>query len=260
MSTTTNVISVINQKGGVGKTTSTINMASYLAKAGHSVLIIDADSQANATSGLGIDRQSVRDSLYELLVGEAKFADVVRRTSHDGLEVVPSSARLASVDYDLANISKREFVLKQILATTEKKYDYVLIDCPPSLGLMTVNALSASDHVLIPVQAEYYALEGLSQLLQVVQTVKQSYNAHLEILGVVITMYDKRTLLATQVQSELDNYFKQKLFKTTIPRNVKLAEAPSFGKPIADHDKWSKGARAYKALTKELMQRTTNNG
>jgi chromosome partitioning protein len=253
------VISVINQKGGVGKTTSAINLGSYLAKFGRRVLIIDADPQANATSGLGIDKTAIRDSLYELLLGQSDVSDVVHSTDQENLMVLVSSTRLASIDYDIADKHKREHILDKILKQVTTEYDYILIDCPPALGLLTVNALTASDYVLIPVQAEYYALEGLSQLLQVVQTVKQSLNTSLEILGVVITMYDKRTVLGSQVQKELEQYFKQKMFKTIIPRNVKLAEAPSFGRAIADHDRWSKGARAYKALAKEVEGRTQND-
>ncbi len=250
------IISVINQKGGVGKTTTAVNVASYLAKSKHKVLIIDADPQANATSGVGINKDGIRTSLYDFLVGNVSLADVVFSTDIDNMDILVANSALASLDHDLSGKENREFVMKTKLTSKDfNKYDYILIDCPPSLGLLTINNLTASDYVLIPVQAEYYALEGLSQLLQVVQAVGKSYNPDLEIAGVLVTMYDKRTVLSSQVYKELSNYFKTKMFKSIIPRNVKLAEAPSFGKPISEHDRWSKGARAYKSLTKELVSR-----
>lgn len=250
------IISVINQKGGVGKTTTAVNTASYLTRSKYSVLLIDADPQANATSGLGIDKSGVRTSLYDFLVGKAGLSDVVLKTNVENLDVLVANSALASLDYDLANSETREYVMKTKLGQSDiSKYDFIIIDCPPSLGMLTINSLTASDYILVPVQAEYYALEGLSQLLQVVQVVNKNFNPDLEILGVVVTMHDKRTVLSDQVFKELSGYFKTKMFKTIIPRNVKLAEAPSFGKPISDHDKWSKGARAYKSLTKELVNR-----
>ncbi|MEK7625728.1 MAG: AAA family ATPase [Patescibacteria group bacterium] len=250
------VISIINQKGGVGKTTSAVNIASYLVKSKYKVLVVDADPQANATSGLGINKDSVRTSLYDFLIGDVKTSDVIFSSDIENLDVLVANPALASLDYDLAGKDRREFVMKNKLADRElAKYDYILIDCPPSLGMLTVNSLTASDYILIPVQAEYYALEGLSQLLQVVQVVSKNYNPELEIVGVLVTMYDKRTVLSDQVYKELTSYFKSKVFKSVIPRNVKLAEAPSFGKPISEHDRWSKGARAYKSLTKELINR-----
>lgn len=247
------IIAVLNQKGGVGKTTTTINVAAYLAKAGKSVLIVDFDPQGNATSGLGLDKNNLQASVYELLFSQAPLDRVVHETNVPGLYILPTNASLATAEVELVSQMQRELQLKQALSSAD--YDYVLIDCPPALGLLTINALAAADSVLIPVQAEYYALEGLSQLISVVQRVRQGLNTSLEIMGVVVTMYDSRTSLSEQVYNELIKHFGAKMFKTIIPRNVRLAEAPSHGKPIADHDKWSKGARAYKNLTKELMTR-----
>lgn len=247
------VIAVLNQKGGVGKTTSTINLGAYFAKAGKSVLIVDFDPQGNATSGLGIDKHSLGATMYDVLFGRAEVLDAIQETNIDKLFVLPANPSLASAEVELVSQMQRELILKNILANVS--YDIVLIDCPPSLGLLTVNALAAANHLLIPVQAEYYALEGLSQLLSVVQRVRAGLNPGLDLLGVVVTMYDSRTSLSEQVYDELKKHFTDKLLKTVVPRNVRLAEAPSHGKSIAEHDKWSKGARAYKALSKELLER-----
>lgn len=249
------IISVLNQKGGVGKTTTVINLGAYLAKTGKSVLIVDFDPQGNATSGLGIDKNSLNGSIYEVLVNNVDVSSVIIQTQIDNLFILPANANLAATELELADASNREFVLKNLLDNA--KYDYVLIDCPPSLGLLTVNALTASNWLLVPVQAEYYALEGLSQLLDVMQKVKQGPNPDLQLLGVLVTMYDNRNTLAQQVSSELNNYFGDKVFKSIVPRNVRLAEAPSFGKPIMEHDKWSKGAKAYKQLSKEVIKRVS---
>jgi chromosome partitioning protein len=246
------VVAVLNQKGGVGKTTTAINLGAYLAKAGKSVLLVDFDPQGNATSGLGLDKQSTQTTTLDVLFGRAELAKTVQETSVPNLWVLPANNTLATAEVDLVDKDNRELKLKQSLEGAD--YDYILIDCPPSLGLLTVNALTAADYLFIPVQAEYYALEGLTQLLAVMQQVRSGLNPNLELLGVVVTMFDSRTSLSEQVYDELKKYFNDKLFSTIIPRNVRLAEAPSYGKPIADHDKWSKGARAYKQLSKEFIK------
>lgn len=244
------VIAVLNQKGGVGKTTTTINLASFLGKSKRSVLVVDADPQGNSTSGFGLDKMNVNLTLCDILVSHVELGNVVQKTNIKNIDLIPANASLASAELDIASVPNREMVLKNAIQSCE--YDYVLIDCPPALSLLTINALCAADQVLIPVQAEYYALEGLSQLLQVMQQVQASYNPDLELLGVVMTMYDKRTSLSQQVYDEVGKHFGDKLLKTVIPRNIRLAEAPSHGKPIDEYDKWSKGAKAYKNLAKEI--------
>jgi chromosome partitioning protein len=250
---TQKVIAVVNQKGGVGKTTSAINLAAELAAGKQSVLLVDLDPQGNATSGIGLSAKKSKKKTYDVLCEGAKLADVVQETHVAQLYVLPSNANLAGAEVKLVNQLQREFALKKALETAT--YDYILIDCPPSLGLLTINALTAADTVLIPVQTEYYALEGLSQLLDTVQAVRGSTNPSLELLGIALTMYDKRNSLSEQVHQEVAKYFGDKLFKTVIPRNVRLAEAPSYGQTIYEHDRWSKGARAYKALAKEVKDR-----
>ena len=250
----TKIIAILNQKGGVGKTTTAINLAAYLTKAGKQVLLADIDPQGNSTSGLGLNKQEVNQSSYELILGKIGLDKVVQETDTYNLYVLPANANLAAAEVELTGLTNREKKLKQALEHAD--YDYILIDCPPALGLLTVNALTAAEQLIIPVQAEYYALEGLGQLLNTVQRVRQGLNERLEILGVVVTMYDGRTSLADQVYSELQKHFGAKMFKTVIPRNVRLAEAPSFGRTIMEHDKWSKGAKAYKLLAKEVLDRT----
>lgn len=247
------IIAVLNQKGGVGKTTTAINVGAYLAKRGKSVLLVDLDPQGNATSGLAIDKQHLDSTMYDVLFGTTDMSNMIKDTSVSGLRVAPTNQQLAAAEVDLAAEPKREFKLQGALS--HMVYDYILIDCPPSLGLLTINALTAADYVLVPVQAEYYALEGLGQLLSVIQRVRQGLNPQLELLGVVITMHDGRTSLSDQVVAEVRKHFGAKLFDTIIPRNVRLAEAPSHGKSIMEHDKWSKGARSYKQLAKEVEHR-----
>ena len=244
------IIAILNQKGGVGKTTTAINVGAYLAKAGHSVLVCDADPQGNSTSGLGIDKQVLGATLYDVLFSRAEATKTIQKTTTKNLWVLPSNAQLAGAEVELVEQPGREFYLRNALEGLN--YNYILIDCPPSLGLLTINALTAATDVLIPVQAEYYALEGLSQLLSIIQQVQNELNPDLNLLGVVLTLYDNRNSLSEQVKAELEKHFGDKLFSAVIPRNVRLAEAPSFGRTIADHDKWSKGARAYKALAREL--------
>lgn len=246
-----NIIAILNQKGGVGKTTTAINLGGYLAKAGKKVLIVDFDPQGNATSGLGLAKENLETTSYNVLFNPGEMATAIQETEMPRLNIIPTNAGLASAEVELVDKPNRELLLKEALSGVD--YDYVLIDCPPALGLLTINALAAADKLLIPVQAEYYALEGLSQLLSVMQRVRKGLNTNLELMGVVVTMYDSRTSLSEQVYNEIKKHFGNKLFKTVIPRNVRLAEAPSHGKPVSEYDKWSKGARSYKQLAKEVI-------
>jgi chromosome partitioning protein len=249
---TQKIIAIVNQKGGVGKTTTAINVAAQLAEKG-SVLLVDLDPQGNATSGLGVPKEQTTQTTYDILCRGLPVANAVQETHVAQLYVVAANSNLAGAEVELVSQMQREFVLQRALQAAE--FDYIIIDCPPSLGLLTINGLTAATDVLIPVQAEYYALEGLSQLLNTVQAVRASTNPSLELLGIALTMFDKRNSLSEQVEQEVANYFGDKLFKTVIPRNVRLAEAPSYGRTIYEHDKWSKGARAYKSLAKEVKER-----
>lgn len=245
------IIAVTNQKGGVGKTTTTINVAYNLAKSGKKVLLVDLDPQGNASSGLNVSKSD--DTTRDVLTDKVKLAEAVKSTEYSNLSVLPTDAELATLETEIATAKDRALRLKTALQTSE--FDIVLIDCPPSLGLLTVNALTAADSVIIPVQTEYYALEGLGQLLETMKLVRQALNPHLAILGVVMTMHNSRTTLSAQVEEQLKSNFNERLFETVVPRNIRVAEAPSHGKPVGEYDKWSKGARAYKALTKEVLER-----
>jgi chromosome partitioning protein len=247
------IIAVLNQKGGVGKTTTAVNLAAYLAKAGRKVLVVDVDPQGNATSGLGLDKNSLDTTLYDVLFLPDNRHKAIHKIAHNNLHILPANKQLAGAEVELTSHPRREHLLKDLLAGLE--YDYIILDSPPSLGLLTVNSLTAATDVLIPVQAEYYALEGLGQLLSVYQQVRQGLNPDLNLLGVVVTLYDKRTALSEQVRQELVKHFEDKLFETVIPRSIRLAEAPSFGKTIIEHDPFSKGARAYEQLAQELETR-----
>lgn len=248
------VISIANQKGGVGKTTSAINLAASLAAIEHSTLIIDIDPQSNTTSGLGIESKTVTNSIYEVMIGGVEIQDAVRETELDYLDLVPSHINLVGAEIEMVDRNQRERILSNAVEEVKKKYDFVIIDCPPSLGLLTINSLTASDSVLIPVQCEYFALEGLGQLLNTIKIVRQHMNPDLEIEGVLLTMYDTRTRLSNQVADEVKRYFDDKVFSSVISRNVRLAEAPSFGKPAILYDASSVGAKNYLSLAREIIQ------
>lgn len=250
----TNIIAITNQKGGVGKTTTAINTAYYLAKSGKKTLLVDLDPQGNATSGMGVDKSTLSGSIIDVIMLNAHIKDVTLSTKYKNLFLVPTTAHLANTEVELAKENKKFIRLKQGLAQADD-YDFVIIDCPPSLSLLTVNALIAARYVLLPVQAEFYALEGLGQLLETMKLVRKGMNPTLELVGVLVTMLDKRTTLSSQVYEEIKKHFPGKVFSTTIPRNIRLAEAPSHGVPIGDYERWSKGARAYKTATKEVIER-----
>ena len=249
------IIAFANQKGGVGKTTSAVNIAASVGILGKSVLLIDLDPQGNTTSGVGINKKNLKSTSYELLIDEIDAAQAVVETEFKNLSVIPSNISLAGAEFDLYQLDNREYRLKKQLETVKNNYDYIFIDCPPSLGMITVNALAAADAVIIPMQCEYYALEGLSQLMITIRKIKQLYNPDLEICGILITMFNGRLILTMQVISELKKYYADKLFKTPVSRKVKLSEAASFGKPVYYHDKSSKGANEYLEVAKELLER-----
>lgn len=247
-------IAVVNQKGGVGKTTSTVNLAASIAAKGFRVLLADIDPQGNATSGLGVNKRDLKLSSYDVLINSAEIEKVMIKTEFDNLWVLPSSMNLAGAELELVDMNRREAKLKNSLALVKDSFDFIFLDCPPSLGLLTLNALCAADTVLVPIQCEYYALEGLSQLMSTIRQVKRLYNPLIDMEGVLLTMFDGRLNLTHQVVDELKRFFPKKVYSTVIPRNVKLSEAPSYGLPIAYYDKNSKGALAYDALSNEFLK------
>jgi chromosome partitioning protein len=253
------IISLVNQKGGVGKTTTAVNLGAYLSSLGKFVLLVDIDPQANATSGLGIDHRNVEKGIYDALINGASLREIIKNTNHDGYRVAPATLGLAGANVEMINLENREFKLREVLEEAKHAYDYILIDCPPSLGLLTINGLVAADEVLIPVQAEYYALEGLGQLLETISLVKENLHPNLDVKGAVLTMFDSRNKLSSDVLEELYKYFPNKIFRSVIPRSVRLAEAPSFGKSILHYDASSKGGKAYERLARELLEMDQQN-
>jgi chromosome partitioning protein len=249
------VLAVVNQKGGVGKTTTAINLSAALALEGMKILLLDCDPQANTTGGLGFARDEDRPSTYDVLLGEADIAAVTLPTEIETLKLVPSSKNLIGANVELIGVERRVFRLKDAIALVRDNYDFLILDCPPALDLLTLNSLVAADRLLVPMQPEYFALEGVSELVSTLEKVREAYNPDLNIEGVLLTMYDDRTNLSQQVAQNLREFFKEKLFKTAIPRNVRLAEAPSYGKPVALYDPRSKGAEAYRDLALELLER-----
>lgn len=248
------IIAIANQKGGVGKTTTSVNLSAAMGAMGKKTLLVDVDPQGNSSSGVGIDRREKKNTMYEVLIGECTVEEALVHTEFSNLDILPSSMDLAAAELELASMEHRESVLKRALVPLRETYDYILIDCPPSLGIITTNALCAADTLLVPIQCEYYALEGLSQLMNTVRRVKRQYNELLDMEGVLLTMYDGRLNLTQQVVEEVKMYFPRKVFSTVIPRTVRLSEAPSFGKPIQYFDRSSKGAEAYTALAEELIK------
>lgn len=247
------IIAIVNQKGGVGKTTTAVNLGAYLAHLGKQVLLVDVDPQANATSGLGLDHRKLEAGVYESLIGNKSLFQVIKRTMQSGLKIAPATLALAGAGVELVNLDNREFRLANILEEVKPDFDYIIIDGPPSLGLLTVNSLVAADEVLIPIQSEYFALEGLSQLLETISLVQNNLKPNLGIMGAVITMFDRRNKLSEAVMEELYQYFPNRIFRSVIPRSVRLAEAPSYGRSILHYDKRSKGGRAYESLAREVI-------
>ena len=253
------IIAIANQKGGVGKTTTSINLSACLAEAGKKVLVVDIDPQGNATSGLGVEKNELENTIYELFVGECELSDCLIENVLDNLSVLPSNVNLSGAEIDLIGIEKREFLLKKYITPIRDNYDFIIIDCPPSLNILTVNAMTTADTVLVPIQCEYYALEGLSQLIHTIDLIKERLNPKLEIEGVVFTMYDARTNLSLQVVENVKENLDKNIYKTIIPRNVRLAEAPSYGMPINMYDSRSAGAEAYRYLAEEVIEKGDEN-
>lgn len=247
-------IAIANQKGGVGKTTTSINLSAAIAERGKKVLVIDIDPQGNTTSGYGIDKTELQNTIYELMLGECSIEDCIIKDAIENVSILPASVNLAAAEIELIGVEKKEYILKNEVDSIKDSYDYIIIDCPPSLSMLTVNAMTTADSVLVPIQCEYYALEGLSQLLHTVNLVKDRLNPKLEMEGVVFTMYDSRTNLSSQVVENVKNNLRQKVYNTVIPRNIRLAEAPSYGMPINLYDPKSTGSESYRALAKELMK------
>jgi len=253
------IIAFANQKGGVGKTTTCVNLSAYLALMGKRVMLLDIDPQGNATSGLGVEKDGDLKTLYNIIEDDTPVSEVIIKTPINGLDIIPATVDLAGVEIDLVQMSKREEIIKGILSEVGDYYDYIFIDCPPSLGLLTVNALTASNSVIIPIQCEFFALEGLSQLMNTIKLIKKHLNSKLDVEGVVLTMKDNRSNLVNQVSAEIHKFFNKKVFQTAIPRNIRLAEAPSHGEPIMIYDKSSKGAIAYRELAEELLIRNNDS-
>lgn len=250
------IISITNQKGGVGKTTTTVNLSAVLAEKGYKVLAIDFDPQGNCSSGLGINKKKLKYTLYNVLLGERTFEEVVQPTCVDNLSILPSDINLAGAEIEFVSFKNREYILKKLLEPYKYIYDFILIDCPPALNILTINALTASDKILVPIQCEYYALEGLTQLLNTINLVQESLNESLKLIGTVLTMYDSRTNLSIQVVEEVNKYLDKKIFKCVVPRNIRLSEAPSHGLPITIYDPKSKGAEAYVTLGNEVIKKS----
>lgn len=254
------IIAIANQKGGVGKTTTAINLSACLAEAGQRVLVIDIDPQGNTTSGLGILKDEIENTVYEVMLQEIDITEAIRKNIFDNLDIIPSNVNLAGAEIDLIDVDEREYILKNAINEVKENYDYIILDCPPSLSMLTVNAMTASNTVLVPIQCEYYALEGLTQLIHTINLVKKKLNPELELEGVVFTMYDSRTNLSLQVVENVKDNLKQNIYKTIIPRNIRLAEAPSHGLPITLYDSKSSGAESYRLLAEEVMSREGNGG